>query len=139
MTPMARRPVRLGHTDGQTMVEFALVLIIFMLVVLGIVDLSRAVYASNLCASAAREGARYASTHPTIDEQDDVIAHAKALIVGLDRDAVNVVVSYPDSRHVQVDVTYQFHPVTILIARYVDGGTGVGLPLHSRSIMRRER
>lgn len=128
-----------GDEGGQTMVEFALVLVFLMLIVLGIVDLSRAVYARNTIANAAREGARYAATHPLPEDEDEVEAHAKALVVGLDQSQLQVQVSRPTERYMQVDVTYRFHPVAVLIARYVDDGSGTGLLLHSRSKMRRER
>lgn len=46
---------------GQTLVEFALILPIFVLVIFGLVDLGRAVFVSNSLAGAARDGARYGS------------------------------------------------------------------------------
>ncbi len=125
--------------SGQSLAEFALVLVIFMLIVLGIVDLSRAVFAHNTIANAAREGARYAATHPLEQDEGEVEARARALVTGLDESMLTVEVSRPDERHVQVDVTYRFQPVTLLIARSVDDGSGLGLLLRSRSRMRRER
>jgi Flp pilus assembly protein TadG len=46
---------------GQALVEFALVLPIFLLIVFGIVDVGRYVYLTNAFNEAAREGARYGS------------------------------------------------------------------------------
>jgi Flp pilus assembly protein TadG len=46
--------------DGQALVEFALALPIFMLIVFGVFDLGRAVYAYNTIGNAARDGARVA-------------------------------------------------------------------------------
>lgn len=43
------------------MAEFAFVLPIFLLIVIGIVDGGRAIYASNALSQAAREGARWGS------------------------------------------------------------------------------
>lgn len=48
---------------GQGMVEFALVAVLLVPVVVGVFDVGRAVYADNSLASAARQGARYASVH----------------------------------------------------------------------------
>ncbi len=45
---------------GQALVEFALVFPVFILLLLGILDLGRAVYAYNTIGDAAREGARVA-------------------------------------------------------------------------------
>jgi Flp pilus assembly protein TadG len=49
------------RTRGQSLVEFALALPIFLLVVFGLIDLGRAVFVANSLAEAARDGARYGS------------------------------------------------------------------------------
>ena len=46
---------------GQALVEFALVIPIFLLLVFGLVDLGRAVFVNNSLGEAARDGARYGS------------------------------------------------------------------------------
>ena len=48
---------------GQGLVEFGLVLPIFLAVLIGMVDIGRAVWANNAVANAAREAARFASVH----------------------------------------------------------------------------
>jgi Flp pilus assembly protein TadG len=50
---------------GQTLVEFAMVIPIFLALVLGIIDLGRVIWANDVLASAAREGARWASVRGT--------------------------------------------------------------------------
>lgn len=57
MIKLLRRP----RTRGQALVEFALIIPIFLLLVFGLVDLGRAVFISNSLAEAARDGARYGS------------------------------------------------------------------------------
>lgn len=54
----ARRPR--AETRGQSLVEFALVLPLFLLLVMGIADLGLAVFSYNSITNAAREGARLA-------------------------------------------------------------------------------
>ena len=49
--------------DAQSLVEFALTLPIFLLVVTGLFDVSRAVWQENTLAYATREGTRYAIVH----------------------------------------------------------------------------
>lgn len=49
------------RVHGQSLVEFALVFPIFMLIVFGIIDVGRWVYVNNAFNEAAREGARYGS------------------------------------------------------------------------------
>jgi Flp pilus assembly protein TadG len=46
---------------GQALVEFALVFPLLLLLVFGLIDLGRLVYANNALSEAAREGARYGS------------------------------------------------------------------------------
>jgi Flp pilus assembly protein TadG len=53
------------HPRGQSLVEFALVLPLLVLVVAGIFDLGAAFFASITITNSAREGARYGSLHPT--------------------------------------------------------------------------
>jgi Flp pilus assembly protein TadG len=55
---------RWRRDDGaQSLVEFALVLPVFLLLVFGILDLARAVWEENELAFAAREGTRWAIVH----------------------------------------------------------------------------
>lgn len=49
--------------DGQGLAEFAIVLPIFLLIVFGMIDVGRVVWATDDITNAAREGARYASLH----------------------------------------------------------------------------
>ena len=130
-----------GCEFGQSLAEFAIILLVLMLIVLGIVDLSRAVYAQSVVASAAREGARYGVISP--DDTDGIKAAARNLVVGVSQDPslfdVQVTYPYSDSDHLQVAVSYRFQPVSLLIASYIDGGSGAGLTLRARSIMRVER
>jgi hypothetical protein len=48
---------------GQALMEFAIVLPVFLAILLGMVDIGRGVWANNTVANAAREAARYASVH----------------------------------------------------------------------------
>ena len=51
------------ESRGQALAEVALVAPLFFLMVFGVIDLGRVVWANDIAASAAREGARYASVH----------------------------------------------------------------------------
>jgi hypothetical protein len=55
-----RRP---GRTRGQALLEFALVLPVFLALLFMILDFGRVVWATGSLSSAAREGARYAIVH----------------------------------------------------------------------------
>jgi Flp pilus assembly protein TadG len=56
---------------GQTLVEFALILPVFILVLMGILDLGRAVYYSATLSNAAREAAREGIVDQTCNHVTD--------------------------------------------------------------------
>ena len=49
--------------QGQALVEFALISIVFFILVFGMIDVGRAVWNYNTLAQATREGTRYAIVH----------------------------------------------------------------------------
>ncbi len=101
---------------GQSLVEFALLLPIMLLIITGLFDVARAVWQENTLAYAAREGTRFAIVHgsagtgplpdgttsgaadPT-DVNDPVIAYVKTVVknaaIGVPN--VTVTVNYPDT------------------------------------------
>ncbi len=140
---------RLGREEAaQSLVEFALVLPIFLLIVTGLIDVARAVWQENTLAYAAREGTRYAIVHgsagnpiawsgsnstntcstaaPTSSCQPifDTVTAAAIGVAG-----VSVTVTWPDGAagatcydrncRVTVDATAQFVP---LPSQYMLGG-----------------
>ena len=80
---------RRGSGRGQALVEFALVMPIFILLLVAIFDLGRAVFAYNTLTNAAREGARMAIVN---QYQPSIIARAKqqTAIVELNDPSVTV-------------------------------------------------
>ena len=60
---MRRFRVAKRDEGGQALVEFALVLIIFFILIFGMIDVGRAVWHYNTLAQATREGTRYAIVH----------------------------------------------------------------------------
>lgn len=77
--------------SGQSMVEFALILPIFVLVVFGILDMGRAAYTYHTLNNAAREGARVAIVDQTLSTIQD---RAASRAVGLGVAATDVTVDY---------------------------------------------
>jgi len=51
------------RSEGQALAEVALVAPLFFLMVFGTIDLGRVIWANDVAANAAREGARYGSVH----------------------------------------------------------------------------
>lgn len=61
-----RRIAGFGREEGaQSLVEFAFILPVLLLIITGIFDSARAVWQENTLAYAAREGTRYAIVHGT--------------------------------------------------------------------------
>lgn len=112
--------------QGQALVEFALVLPVLLLVIFGLIDLSRAVFQENTLAYAAREGTRYAIVHGSASTDPssstntaDIAAVVRAAAVGVPN--ITVTVNYPDvvgtlpcndrGCRVSVDATAPFVPM----------------------------
>jgi hypothetical protein len=65
---------RFPRGRGQSLVEFALVIPLFLLILIGVFDLGRGVFAYNTLTNAAREGARMAIVN---QDTATIIAEAK--------------------------------------------------------------
>ncbi len=65
---------------GATLVEFALVLLIFLTFLLAIVDFSRMLFSWNAATEATRAGARYAVTCDSTAQKPQVLAKMRALM-----------------------------------------------------------
>lgn len=117
--------------DGATLVEFALVAVILIIVLLSMVEMGRMILVYNTMANAARAGARYAMVHgyyrsgsgadgssgPTCPcPQVNAVVQNFASAGLLDTSQLTVTVSYPDSsnlpgKHVDVTVQYPYNPL----------------------------
>ena len=65
---------------GATTIEFALGLLVFLMLVLGIVDFARMLFTWNAANEATRAGARYAVVCDDTDQQALVLARMQALL-----------------------------------------------------------
>jgi hypothetical protein len=81
---------------GQAAVEFALVISFLLLVLFGIIDFSRLLFAYATMSNGVREGARYGIVHAGEEHKDDIIARAEAMMVIIGGDA-EVTVDFPDT------------------------------------------
>ena len=110
--------------SGQSIVEFALILPLLLLIITGLFDAARATWQENTLAYAAREGTRYAIVHGS-GSVDGTVVHpgyeqpvvdvVKAAAVGVS--SVQVTVNWIDNNcydrncRVQVDATAPFVPI----------------------------
>jgi Flp pilus assembly protein TadG len=65
----ARPRFRLIRQQGQTLVEFAFVTLIFLIILFGLTEFSRALWTWNALVHATREGARYAVVTTSTDTE----------------------------------------------------------------------
>jgi hypothetical protein len=121
----ARHP----RTRGQALVEFALAIPVFLVLLMGIIDLGRGIYMYNGVSQAAREIARVTSVHPgsplgDSTETAEVIATQQGLIPGFEDppefDCVDIdgsTISTPcvPGMQVRVKVIAEFTPITPLL------------------------
>ena len=117
--------------NGQALVEFALVLPIFMVLLMALLDFGRVVYAQNTVAQAAREAARFAAVSPTASKADQIRATAIRTGVGLGLTADDIsgagcaTCFYPDGTdqgdRAVVTVSVKVDIITPLISQLMGG------------------
>lgn len=133
MTRNLRQPRAPKKNRGQELVEFALVLPVLILIIMGTMEYGRAYYTSSLLQNAAREGARYGILHPTVVTSSDgadpnnITARAKGFITGLNSSKLTIDVSYPDGdtsrgSRVRVTVSYLYESIVPFLHAYTMRG-----------------
>lgn len=151
--PAKKAFLRLLKGDaGSSLVEYALVFMVFMTMMLGIADFGRALYAYHFASGAARDATRYASVRgstcssdgscvasnsasgivgPTT--QNDVTAFVKQTPLGIDPANVHVTANWPNGNTpgnvVSVQVEYDFSFAVPIVSKLINGGN----PLQMKS------
>jgi len=116
--------------EGSALIEFALVAFMFIIVLLGVVEMSRVILVYTSLANAARAGTRYAIVHgqyrtgsgstgpsgPGNTTQVETVVKNFASTGMLDTTKLNVTVAYPGSSNnvgqaVTVTVTYPYDAI----------------------------
>jgi hypothetical protein len=123
-----RLPTGRHHERGQALVEFSLGIIVFLVMLMGLVDLGRGVYMYNGVSQAAREIARVTSVHPgsplgASTEALGVLATQKSLIPDLgdptfacvDIDGSSIAGTCQAGQWVRVTIAASYSPVTPLV------------------------
>lgn len=132
--------------QGQSLVEFSLLLIVLVIIFMLVMDLGRAMYIYSAITNAAREGARYAianqpsSSYPLgsiLSDSEDVaeeyaigVDGVSATATALEYDALSEYYLYTS-----VMVTANYVPVTPLIGDLLGSGS---ISLSSESKMKNE-
>lgn len=106
---MSRLFAALRDDRGATLVEFALVVPIVLVLVIGCVDFARVLNASVTIQNASREGARYATVHPRTTDEDfsayfeRIRAYVSNRVVPLDAGLIKVGVTQSASTDPRCD------------------------------------
>ena len=124
-----QRPCR-----GQSLVEWALILPVLLLVLMVIIDLGRVTYTYSALFNSTREGARYATIYP--DDTSGITAAVRRMAVGLDPSLITVTTSRPTARTVRILATYRFAVVTPIAATFLGSNT---ITLRTQTTMRTEQ
>ncbi len=112
---------------GQTLVEFAIILPLFIFLMIVIFDLGRAVYYYSVIHNAAREGARYGIINPKATDYPAIAERAKEYAIGLGADDITVTVAPGPAENagtkpnptILVTVTYCFIPITPFVEDFI--------------------
>ena len=64
---MNLRKLRRNGEKGTTMAEFAIISVVFFMIIFAIIEFGRLFYTNNALTDAARRGARYAALHKEVD------------------------------------------------------------------------
>jgi Flp pilus assembly protein TadG len=121
---------------GQSVVEFALVLPLLLMILFGITEFGRAWMTANILTSAAREGARLAVV--TAPDVAAVTARVTDVCAAAGVTPTGITITGPDpgdpDRRVTVTVSADF---TVLTGTILESFNGT-IPLRATSVMRHE-
>ena len=134
-----RTSVALGSERGQNLVEFALVVLILLLLVFGTAELGRAWMAKNILTGAAREAVRVAAVPAPGGGWNGPAATARATTIlssaGLTSATATVEDATAPFGAVTVTVNYNF---PVVLVGFIPGLDNATIPLSSTTTMRRE-
>ena len=126
------------NIKGQSLVEFALILPVALLLLIGFFDLGRAVFYYSSLTNAVREWARHAIVDRELDEA--MIRNELAgFAFGIDPEDITINITYlPEAElektNISIEAIYLFQPITPMIASLL--GNPAGIELVTQSNMR---
>lgn len=132
---------RLRRSDaGQTLVEFALILPVMILMLFALVDFGRGFYSWLVVTNAAREGARVGATQKPLADIQTRIIDSAAGINPADLTITVTNVQGPRGQPIVVDLSYDFAFVTPIggFIHLISGGTLTAPTITSHASMRLE-
>ena len=131
---MKIRKLFVNDKDGQSLIEFALVLPILLLVLFGITEFGRAILVKNVLHTASREGARLAAVSPVGDSLS-VKARVVEVLEAASIDVYQIsIITDVGAKTVEVEVTTDFE---VLSGGILDPFMGT-FELKGKTVMRYE-
>lgn len=128
---------------GQSLVEFALVLPLILLIIFVFIDLGRIVYFYSALNNAVREGARYAivtqfpsGSQRELDIRQKVVDYSIAIPINPNNvsiycDQNQADLNNPCDNYVTVSAHVEVEPMTVFFARIIGGGNTFGIKAES--------
>ena len=105
---------------GQSLIEFALIIPLFIFIVLFIFDIGRAVYYYNVLYNAVREGARFAAVGAPLTNETGIQNVVVDKAFGMDLTTSDVDVNWLDG-FVTISADYDYAPITPIISGLLPG------------------
>ena len=137
-----------GRVYGQSLVELSLILPVFVMMVMGVVDLGRVFYTYEALANAAREGARYCALHGydpyqtnvSLGTSDRVLNELGSTVSGVSvtgspGSSVCDTSAIEEGNTLTVSASATFTPITPLIAAFFPNHTSVTLTASASMVM----
>jgi Flp pilus assembly protein TadG len=117
---------------GQDIVEYALTLPLFVLLILGVLEFSVVIMAYDTIANAAREGARAGVPLPNSEcnvacRNAEAVAAAEYLTTGLNPAELTITVTRPAGTRIRVQVSYDAVLVTAPMITAIGGSGTISL------------
>lgn len=137
--------MRKHRNSGQSLVEFALIFPLALLLIIGFFDLGRGVFYYSSLSNAVREATRYAVVNKGVIDaakggdynalQDKVLEYGFAL-QGTNNPLTksDILITFPTDKTISIEATFTFKPITPLLADIL--GNPAGIDLVAQSTMR---
>ena len=140
-TYMGEKPGLIRDESGQSLVEFAISLVLLLLLVVVIMDAARALFTYLSMRDAAQEGALFASAYPTSeDDIRDRVCDSSDMMSDLcDNSSVNITISPTvsgvycmgssgsESNGIKVRIDYPSFPLTMPLVGAIIGSQTVSI------------
>jgi Flp pilus assembly protein TadG len=136
-----------GKERGQSLVEFALVLPILLILLAGVLDVARMYYVYVVLTDAAAEGVSYAAANPPADPSDpedanatEIEARTLSACTGVDDGVQAIDIDCPTCPNVTtgdaitVTATYRYSVMTPFLNAMFDGGT-IDMEAHATGVV----